>query len=219
MPLRVRAFTTTLRVQVPKACDDAARRALAQAAEQTEARVVREQTPRAGVAPAVVPIVNGRRRAPYAGADPRRPILIEFHYMREVASEAVRLLTERGPKLKGAWKSSITVFVDEAEASLAAITERTRLVQVAPLVVYARRLEIGRRESGQPFIVNAPPNLVQETALMLRKFYAAVADVRISFVEAAGGRADRARARRRGGKAPRPMRYPAIVIRARDPSP
>ena len=208
----MRAFVDTLTVQVPRDNAEMAKRMLVQTAEQVRDEVIGRQRQRAGVAPAYEQVVNRVRNAPLNTVRPDGVIVFEWSYLREIASEAVRLLTERGPELSGDWKRSITVFVDDTAAPLTAITARTQLVEVSPVIVYARRLERGLDKKGGPFIVQAPMHLVHDTANHLRAFYRNVANIKATYVQLEANTAGlRGRARSR---AQAEMRYPAIEIRA-----
>lgn len=208
----MRAFVDTLTVKVPRDNAELARRMLVETAEQVRDEVIATQRQRAGVPPAYEQVVNRVRGAALETVRPDGVIVFEWSYLREIASEAVRLLTERGPKVSGDWKKSITVFVDDVAAPLTAINARTLLVEVSPIIVYARRLERGLDKQGGPFVVNAPMHLVHDTANQLRAFYRNVANIKPTYVQMEANTAGlRGRARAR---AQAEMRYPAIEIRA-----
>lgn len=211
-PAAMRAFTETLTVQVPQDNADLAKRMLVQTAERVRDEVIARQRQRAGVPPSYEQVVNRVRGAALETVRPDGVIVFEWSFLREIASEAVRLLTERGPELSGAWKRSITVFVDDSAAALSAITAKTKLVEISPVIVYARRLERGLDRQGGPFIVQAPIHLVHDTANHLRALYRNVANIKATYVQlqvATGSLRGRARAR-----AQAEMRYPAVEIRA-----
>lgn len=211
-PAAMRAFVDTLTVKVPRDSAELARRMLVETAEKVRDDVIAKQRQRAGVPPAYEQIVNRVRNAALETVRPNGVIVFEWSYLREIASEAVRLLTERGPELAGDWKKSITVFVDDTAAPLTAINAMTKLVEVSPVIVYARRLERGLDKKGGPFVVNAPMHLVHDTANHLRAFYRNVANIKPTYVQMEANTAGlRGRARAR---AQADMRYPAIEIRA-----
>ena len=208
----LRTFNETFGVKVTEQNAELSKRLLIDTAEKVRDRTMAQQASRAGVRPAYAQIVDRRRDAPLQTVRPDGVIVFEWSYLREISSEAVRLLTERGPELKGDWKRSIPVFVDDTAASLSAINERTRLVEVSPVIIYARRLEIGRDKKGGPFVVNAPPHLVQETAKTLARFYRNVANIKHSFVQLAANTGDLKGSAR--ARALAEIRFPAIQIRA-----
>jgi hypothetical protein len=210
-PTSLRAFTQTLQVEVPQANATVARRLLVATAERVRDETAVSQSSRAGVRPSYRQSVDGRLDAPLSAVRPDGQIVLAWSYLREIAELAVRLLLARGPERSRAWKGSIAIFVDDVRADVAAITAATRLIEVAPVIIYARRLEIGRRGDGRPFVISAPPHLVEETALLLAQRYRDLASIKHTYLQlASNARGLRGRARR---QAQSDVRYPAIAIR------
>lgn len=178
----LRAFEETLRVHARRTAE-LSQRALVETAERVRDARIAEQRSRAGVAPDYTQIVDRVRDAPLNAVRPDGTIIFEWCYLREIAEVALRQLRARGPDLSGAWKKSLTVFVDDVRATTEAITAETKFIEIAPVIIYARRLELGKDRKGGPFVVNAPPHLVEETALVLRAQYRRVANVKPSFVQ------------------------------------
>lgn len=206
----LRAFEETFRVAQQKTAA-LSKQALIDTAEDVRDEVIARQRSRAGVSPDYDQVVDRIRDAPLSSVRPDGVIMFEWIYLQEVARVGFEMLVARGPQLSGAWNKSIAVFVDDVRASIAAITPATRLIEIAPVIIYARRLEIGKRKGGQPFILKAPPHLVEETAIFLRRTYAGVATVKHSFVQIQGNTGSlRGKARNRANAE---MRYPAIQIR------
>jgi len=219
---RMRAFVT----QVGVAQKENARLALVATARGEEARVIREQRARSGgIAPTLTRIVDGRRGASYETVRANGVIILQWSYIREIVQVAVSRLKARGPEQAGDWKKSITVFADDAPVSPTNIPALADFIQIAPTVPYSRRLEIGEREDGKPFVISALPHLVEEAATFLRKDYAGVAVVKHSYVQfdASTGGATEWRAayrrtlqresnRRRAHAQTAELRYPAIQI-------
>lgn len=210
-PAALRAFQETFTVKVPQQNAEISRRMLVQTAERVRDATIGEQRSRAGVAPDYVQIVDRKRGAPLTDVRPDGVIVFEWIYLNEIAQVAVDMLLARGPQQSGDWKKSISVFVDDVKVAADRIPKTAQLIEVAPLIIYARRLEIGRDRKGGPFVVNAPPHLVQETALMLAAQYRRVATIKHSYVQLQGDVSGlRGRAR---NKAQADMRYPCIQIR------
>lgn len=209
-PVALRAFEETFRVQAQKTAE-LSKRALIETAERVRNTTLAEQRSRAGVAPDYTQIVDRVRDAPLNAVRPDGTIIFEWVYLREVAEVAFDTLLARGPQLSGAWKKSLSIFVDDVKASLEAITPATQRIEIAPVIIYARRLELGKDRKGGPFVVNAPPHLVEETAVLLRRQYARVARVQHTFVQLQADTAGMNAKARAAAKAA--VRYPAIMIR------
>ena len=210
-PTSLRAFTQTLQVEVPRANATAARRLLVETAERVRDGTSAAQATRAGVRPAYRQSVDGRLDAPLTAVRRDGQVVFAWSYLREIAEVAIRLLRERGPERSGGWKASIALYVDDVRADVSAITAATRLIEVAPVIVYARRLELGQRKDGRPFVISAPPHLVEETAMLLAQRYRDLASIKHAYLQlASNARGLRGRARRVAESA---MRYPAIAIR------
>ncbi len=209
-PASLRAFEETFRVAQQKTAE-LSKQALIDTAEDVRDEVMTQQRSRAGVTPDYVQVVDRIRNAPLSAVRHDGVIMFEWVYLQEAALAAYGMLVARGPSLSGAWKKSIAVFVDDVRASVAAITPATRLIEIAPVIIYARRLELGKDRKGGPFVVNAPPHLVEEVAVFMRRTYANVATIKHSFIQMAAdtsGLVGKAKARAKAD-----MRYPAIQIR------
>jgi hypothetical protein len=205
-PSAFEAFTARVRVEAGKLNETAARRALVEAAVFHKARVIREQSQRAGIAPLLTQYVDGREDAPFASAKPDSTILLEWDYSREIAHEAVRLLRDAGPQVRGDWKKSIAVFADDAEVDPEGVPHGAHSIEIMPTVIYARYLERVENFSAKGF------GLVAHVALDLRALYREVAKVSFTYRTIAGDTAVVAAAKKRGGKA-EPMRYPTIAVK------
>ena len=128
--------------------------------------------------------------------------------LSEFAGQTITVnFTARNDGLNG----RTALYVDDIRADVSAITAATRLIEVAPVIVYARRLELGQRKDGRPFVISAPPHLVEETAMLLAQRYRDLASIKHAYLQlASNARGLRGRARRAAESA---MRYPAIAIR------
>ena len=204
----LKAFTERVVVGGRGHAQDVAKAALIRTATEVRDRTIKEQTARAGIAPTYQVYVDGKEGAPLSAVKHDGMILFEWDYVREIASEAVRLLRDAGPEMKGDWKRGISVFADNAEVDPTAIPNGAKLVEILPTVVYARYLERVENFSAKGF------GLVAHIAIDLGKLYHNVARVRFSYTTFEGGGEDMA-VKPRKGKPAEPMRYPAIIVRSR----
>ena len=230
-----RNFTRELEVGTRGLTGPDASQRLAGMARTHIAKVEQQQSARSGgVVPDHTTTVDGRPGAAPEQVRPDGVILIAWHYLTEAVIRTVTYLEENGPERKGGWKASIATFVDDA-----AVPRTARLPPGATEAVvvvradYARRLEVGKRDSGGPFVLQVPMHFVEQAAVVLRPVLRPLGwEPRFTYVDVPNAFALSVEAtrRRRFGRrgivterSPRrvagsrdmesQVRYPAIVIR------
>ena len=214
----LRGFMNTLTVNTTQLNAKAAVALLAQTAAAARDRVLAEQTARAGIAPTYRQVVDGIEGAPLSAVKPDGVIVFAWSYVREVILDTVGALVARAPQRSGAYVKSIRIIADGAFVELDAIPANVAEVLIAPSVAYARRLEIGKRKDGSPFVVLVKPHIVEEVAATAAKLYGSLAAIDFVYVELVGGHklAKGSRSiRRRGGRTVDTVQQPAIRIRPR----
>lgn len=217
--MTLQAFRNTLEVFVNKTTEEGLA-AFHRAAAQEKERVVETQRQRSGFAPNTTVVADGIRNAPITSA--KRVVVIEYFYWKEIAFEAIRMLEGRGPRRTGRYLESVKVFVDGTETNPAQIPEHFSELVIAPTVPYSRRLEVGKRADGRPFVVQVQPKIVDSVTRQLKGRYGNVATIKTEFRRIDGENTSRARGVRRGRRALRSRRsrgsemtYPSIVIMPR----
>lgn len=188
---------------------------LEQAARNEKARVLREQTQRAGIAPTAEVIVDGKRGAPIDAATDKSLIIIEYEYLREIAAWLLDTLERgavRGPT--GVYAKSFILLVDGNEADISAITHDTKSFVVANTQPYARRLEVGKTRSGSPFVVDESRyRYVDSISKAAKARYGNFAIIRHTFVTLSGAyRLRRRQGKRRDRQAGSEISYPGIRV-------
>lgn len=229
-----RNFTRELEVGTRGLTGPDASRQFAAMARRHIAEVERQQAARSGgVVPDHTTTVECREGATPEQVRPDGVILITWHYLTEAVIRTVTYLEENGPEHQGAWKASITAFVDDTAVPRTArlpTSTRTEAVVGGCRADYARRLEVGKRDSGGPFVLQVPMHFVEQAAVALRGSSARSAGSRASPMSmcrtpSRSRRGDAAAAlraeRRRDGAlaAPRarqperggPVRFPAVA--------
>jgi hypothetical protein len=207
------SFRNTLTVAANGIGQDA-RQLLHHTARAERESVLRQQRQRAGIAPTDVVIADARRGAPVEAAE--RQVIIEYGYLREVAQETLRALVARAPKRSGTYARSFVILVGGAEVdTLEAIGHGTAEIVILNTSPYARRLEVGRRRDGSPFVISVKPRIVEEIAITARSRFGNMAKLEFSYFDLASGyalrrSAGRAKSRRSGAA----IRYPGIRITA-----
>lgn len=218
-------FETHLNVFTGQMLPEQARQALIEGAQATKARVESEQRARSGgIAPTVTPIVDGNRGAPFSAAGANSVILLDWNYLQEAVATVVAYLRKHAPVVKGDWKASIGVEVDGRLVDPAApIPREAKDAYVYVNTPYARRLEIGKDESGGPFVTQVPMHFVEQSVLLFRSSMKSLATFKFTFVpmertgwRQVGLKANRVRhhnyERRLLRKAEQNSRVPAIFI-------
>lgn len=164
----VQAFTRDIKTFAAK-LDEQAKKLLVDAAKAEERRVVGEALRLSGVAPAVQRWVDGKlvaENGPFglglAGVRPGSKVALKYAYTKEVAKYARELLIKVAPKVSRRYVKGILLFVNgERVNSLHGEIPFNAEITIVPTADYARRLEVGKKRDGQPFIVQAPYNMVE----------------------------------------------------------
>jgi hypothetical protein len=209
----LRAFRNTLTVAAQATHAESAA-LLRRTANMERLRVLRQQKQRSGHTPTDMVIADSRRGAPIEQAE--RQVIIEYGYLREVASEVLRALRARSPRKSGTYARSFLVMIEGQEvANIGAIRHDTAEIVILNTSPYARRLEVGTRPDGRPFVIQVKPRIVEETAILARSRFGNMAKLSFGYFDLASGytlrrSAGRARGRRSGAA----IRYPGIRITA-----
>ncbi len=164
------AFSRQVQVFVDKLPDLAAKEVQAQAT-----RVVREVRQANSVPPAYRINIGGKyvnifdvelpQNLPF---NSNSQVVLQFDYRREIVLETLRILLQNSPEISGDYKDAFTLYID-GKASLnfnQAIKDivpgaRVQIINRAP---YARKLEVGKRWDGSPFVLTKPPGMVERSA-------------------------------------------------------
>lgn len=207
------SFRNTLSVSAQGMARDS-RVLLHQAARAERQRVLHQQRQRAGIAPTDLVVADGRRGAAIEQASSL--VIIEYGYMREVAQETLRALVARSPRVSGDYARSFVLLVNGQEAdTLDAIRHETTEVVILNTSPYARRLEVGKRSDGRPFVIQVKPRIVEEVAITARARFGNVARMSFGYFDLGSGYTLRRSAgRAKGRRAGAAIRYPGIRITA-----
>ena len=176
------AFNRTLTVNTARLTAEASSALLAKTAAAERDRVLREQGGR-GSPPTYRQIVDGIEGAALEGVRPDGVIVFEWQYLRDVVEQVYQMLVDRSPRDSGDYIASIKVLVDDREATMDAIGPDTRVVVIVPTVPYARRLEVGTREAGGPFVLQVRPHIVEETHIAAMRLFRGQAFVGFGYTD------------------------------------
>jgi hypothetical protein len=223
----MRGFINTISIASEKLPAAASRARLIALAIEERDRVIGEAVSRSGMEPPYRQVVDGVLGAPLTAVKPHGYILFSWMYLGEVVREIVRALAARGPVLTGAYLESIIVFVDGVQAAMGANDEvhlkeivlGTKRIVIVPTVPYARRLEVGTRKGGGPFVIQVAPHIVEQTAISTRRLYGNFADISFNYVDISNPHVLKRPYNRkhRHDRTNTMVRYPAIIIEPRVP--
>lgn len=154
--------------------------------------------------------VNGRRGAPIEAVKvPGGNILVDFNVdLRvEVARWILETLRRTSPVLSGRYREAHALYLDGVETRVVPdmISAGAEIMISNPLP-YHRRLEIGRTESGRPFVVQTEDRLYERTVRYVKARFGGAVTIAYTFRAVGGGT--------RGASASA-TRVPAIVITSR----
>jgi hypothetical protein len=218
MPLttRVEPLSTAIDVIVAQTLSPPARRqALVRFARARLAAAQAQNAAVLGRTPPHTVTVDGRRGAPLAAVDPDRGVIVfEFDLIADLLRWIAQTLIARSPVVSGAYAKGHTLFADGAETAVGGRIPPAEEYAFTNMVPYARKIEIGRTQSGRPFVVQVENRIYERTARDARARFGNSARIEFTFRGVVGGRQIAAgtpgRAHNRSA-----VRFPTIVVRPR----
>lgn len=221
----LQAIRRTITVDWPKSAEDDARKFLVRTARAGHAKIMSEQTARGGFPPDWDAYANRPGQTNLDNVILPGPIVFRYRYIRELILFALEELRKASPVISGAYRDSHTLYINGVPVS--AIPDRIEAgtdIMIANPVPYARRLEVGLKEDGRPFVVQVEPRIYERVmkrtlrprfrnVARLEHAYALLPDAYVikgrlpSHYIAKGGVR-----RKRRQEVGQPVRSPAIVI-------
>lgn len=189
--------------------------AMKKQARAEKERVLATQRQRSGgIEPLLAQFVDGREDPSLQTVQADSTIVLQWHYLPEVAKRTFIALVERSPRESGDYIEGLITFLDGVPNSLDAITINTQEVQIVASVAYARRLEVGKDAHGEPWVKQVAPHIVEETAIVAKRKFGELAKVTYNYVELQNAYQlkNPANWRRRHGVLNTEVQYPAIII-------
>lgn len=165
---KFRGFINTLTVNTRGLTDEAAVAALVRTAEVAKDRVIAAAP---GHPPTYRQIVDNVEAAPLEAVRPDGVIVFAWSYASDVVANVYELLVQRSPRVTGEYIAGIILLVDGEEYDDEEIPSEATDIRIVASVPYARRLEVGKRKDGTPFVVQVEPHIVEETAYVARSLY------------------------------------------------
>lgn len=161
----LQSFRRTVTIAWPAIAVDEARKLLVATARAGHARIMAEQTGRAGFVPDFDAYANTPGNTNLDSVKLPGPIVYRYRYVREVLTVALDELRKASPVVSGLYRDSHTLFIN----GIAVTGSPPNLkagddIMIANPVAYARRLEVGLTESGRSFVIQVEPHIYERVA-------------------------------------------------------
>lgn len=172
------AFRREISVVAQKV-DVAARAALYRTAIEENDKVLKEQKQRTGFEPSWTGFgdVAGKPIE-----DAQKLIVFKYTYLQEMISEFLKELRAASPAELGRYKSNHGLYIDGRPVADNTPVTIGQDVFISNPVVYARRLEVGKTESGRDFLISVPNHIYERVAKKLGSRYGNAARVVFGYV-------------------------------------
>jgi hypothetical protein len=134
-----------------------------------------------GVVPPKRVTVNGREDELLTNVPPDQGIIIaEYRMADEVLEWIMKTLRDRSPIISGEYKKGHRLFADDVEvnADNPPIASRYTFFNLVP---YARRLEVGKTNSGRDFLIQVPNRIYARTYQDAKAKFGNVAKITTGF--------------------------------------
>lgn len=144
-------------------------------------------------------------------------IIVEWELMTDVLVWIGNALKDRSPVVSGTYRDSHTLFADGTEIEVGSEIPGnvSELVFLSPLL-YARKIEVGKTESGRDFVIQVPNRIYERTARDANSRFGNIARISMTYRAPFGGSllkyVPAHRSRRASAAHERQLRVPAIVV-------
>lgn len=148
--------------------------------------------------------VDGRKGAALESVRPNGGVIIaEWELFFEVLPWIAKTLRERSPRVSGRYLRGHKAFADGAEFTDLTKPPPAKEYTFVNIVPYSRKLEIGKTQSGRPFVIQVPNRIYETVAKDARARFGRIADISFNYRQPVG-----AYQSRRG-----PVTAPAIIVK------
>ena len=173
---------SALRRQIPvlvKEMNEQARQLFVAQAKVENLKVIADQKTRTGFEPSWTGFGD------VAGKpidDAQKLIVFKYTYLQEMISEFLKELRAASPAESGRYKSNHGLYIDGRPVADNTPVTIGQDVFISNPVVYARRLEVGKTESGRDFLISVPNHIYERVAKKLGSRYGNAARVVFGYV-------------------------------------
>ena len=221
----LQAFRRTVTVAWPQHAQGEAKKLLVATARSGHAKIMSEQSARAGFPPEFDAYANTPGNPNLDSVVLPGPIVYRYRYAREMITVALEELRKASPVVSGDYRNGHVLFVDGVPVSgVPAQLKAGQDLMISNPVPYARRLEVGLTTSGRPFVIQVPPRIYERVLKgILIPRYRNVARLSLDYAEIPPAYVIKGRLpshyiakggirRKRRQEVGKPVRAPAIVI-------
>lgn len=107
--------------------------------------------------------VDGSPRAALERVSPSGTIVAEWELVVDILQWIADTLRERSPVVSGAYREGHTLFIDGVEVPMGGQIPAATEYVFTNLVPYARKIEVGKTESGRDFVIQVPSRIYERT--------------------------------------------------------
>lgn len=108
--------------------------------------------------------VDGRRGAALETVKPSGGLIVaEWELFGEVLAWIGQTLRDRSPRVSGDYGNGHTLFADGVETVIGTDVPEADVYTFINLMPYARKLEVGKTESGRDFLIQVPNRIYERT--------------------------------------------------------
>ncbi len=171
----------------PSAIEKDVKAFLIRVAKDANAKILAEASA-AGLTPTVEQYANTPGNTNIESVKLPGPIVFKYKYATDIVEDALLELQKASPVRSGLYAKSHTIYVNGTAVSRAPKTlNRGEEVIITNPVPYARRLEVGKTESGRDFVIQVPPRIYERVSKLLNRKYRNIADISFGYANVPGG--------------------------------
>lgn len=157
----LKAIRQTVNIDWPAMSQKEAQAFLVKTAKAGHAKIMAEQSARSGVVPGWTAF-GDNPGTPIEQA--KQKIVYHYTYLREIILVLIKALEDASPVASGAYRRAHTLYINGHPAPASTPIQPGQEVMIANPLPYARRLEIGKTESGRDFLVSVPNRIYERIA-------------------------------------------------------
>lgn len=176
------SFRRTVTVTWPKQQQAEGKILLVQMAKNGHAKIMADAKAQTGGYPQYEAYANHKGNAVENVTLPG-PIVYQYRYFSHVVETILTELQKVSPVESGTYVGSHVVFIDGAPAeTIPEIIKSDQEIWIVNTTPYARRLEIGKTESGRDFLVSVPNKIYERTAKKMSRRFSNQAKITFDYV-------------------------------------
>lgn len=156
-----------------------AHRRLVERAKAENLKVLARQKQRVGYEPAWEGFGDTPGRPVEAA---KQKVVYKYTYLQEMISVFLQALRDASPSVSGKYKASHHLYIGGHQVPDDTMLKPGDDIWISNPVPYARRLEIGKRTSGKPFLLQVDNRIYERTARKLGSRYSNAAKVEFGYV-------------------------------------